>query len=103
MAPTDLSIKLHLYVLVHSTQQQDTRELSSVLPHLLAVLQLLSRQMESNINFGSASEAMTLLNRKHPRQIICCLFYRQIPPQDKYNKELKILCKMQLFPPLRTC
>lgn len=29
MAPTDLSIKLHLYVLVHSTQQQDTRELPS--------------------------------------------------------------------------
>lgn len=72
MAPTEPSIKLHLYVLVHSTQQQDTREPSSVLPHPLVVSQLLSTWRQSNISLGSASETIKLFNRKSPRQM---LFY----------------------------
>lgn len=85
MAPTDLSIKLHLYVLVHSTQQQDTRELSSVPPHPFVVSQLLSTWRESNINFGSASEAIKLLNRKPSRQM---LYYPSRQIQQRTDNSL---------------
>lgn len=68
MAPIDPSIKFHLYVLVHNTQQQDTREFSCVLPHPSCCFSLLSIWRESNINFGSASATIKLLIRKSPRQ-----------------------------------
>lgn len=75
---------MHLYVPVHSTQQQDMREFCSVLPYPL-VSQLLSTWRESNISFDSDSETIKLLNRKPPRQM---LHYPSRQIQQRTNNSL---------------